>query len=118
MFHRKLFAEWRLRSLTLLDRQGNLTKRINRFEQGKLREKDSFVNMRLVDVEGDGVCEVLGFGSIDGMALSRTSQPSIDRSFTFTTLEARSPIRRSCLKNAIRSLCCHRRIAAGVTRFW
>ncbi len=63
--------------LTLLDRQGNLTKRINyRFQKGKSRhgleterEKDSFYNMRLVDVEGDGVCEVLGFGGLDGMAL-------------------------------------------------
>jgi hypothetical protein len=63
--------------LTLLDRRGNLTKRINyRFEQGKPRhrfqtgrEKDSFFNMRLLDVEGDGVCEVLGSGGLDGIAL-------------------------------------------------
>jgi len=63
--------------LTLLDRRGNLTKRINyRFEKGKSRsgfpierEKDSFFNMRILDVEGDGVCEVLGSGGLDGMAL-------------------------------------------------
>ncbi len=65
------------RGLTLLDRQGNLTKRINyRFEKEKSksgvetqREKDSFYKMRLLDVEGDGVCEVLGFNGLDGMAL-------------------------------------------------
>ena len=63
--------------LTLLDRSGNVTTRINyRFEKGKSfspfgteREKDSFHNMRLLDVESDGVCEVLGFGGLDGMAL-------------------------------------------------
>lgn len=66
-----------LNGLTLLDRQGNLTKRINyRFEKEKSRhgfeterEKDSFYNVRLLDVDGDGVCEVLGFGGLDGMAL-------------------------------------------------
>jgi len=63
--------------LTLLDRQGNVTKRIYyRFEKGKSfssltteREKNTFDNMRLLDVEGDGVCEVLGSGGLDGMAL-------------------------------------------------
>src|SRR6185295_1301058 len=64
--------------LTLLDRQGNVTKRTNyQFEMGKSRPgsienervKDSFYNMRLLDVEGDGVCEVLGFGGLDGMVL-------------------------------------------------
>lgn len=64
--------------VTLLDRQGNFTKRINyRFEKGKIpvgpitteREKNSFQNIRLLDVEGDGVFEVLGYGGIDGMAL-------------------------------------------------
>ena len=63
--------------LMLLDRQGNLRQRIDyRFEKEKSRsgveterEKDSFYNMRLLDVEGDGVCEVLGFGGLDGMAL-------------------------------------------------
>lgn len=64
--------------VTLLDRQGNVTKRTNfRFEMGKSRlgnlandrEKDSFYNKRLLDVEGDGVCEVLAFGGLDGMAL-------------------------------------------------
>ena len=61
--------------LTLLDRQGNVTKRINYlFEKGKSplgtgREKNSFHNMRLLDVEGDGICEVLGSGGLDGMAL-------------------------------------------------
>lgn len=66
-----------LNGLTLLDRRGNLTKRIDyRFENGKSRhgvetgrEKDSFYNARLLDVEGDGVCEILGFGGLDGMAL-------------------------------------------------
>jgi hypothetical protein len=63
--------------LTLLDRQGKVTKRIDyRFEKGKSfgpftteRVKDSFLDMRLHDVEGDGVCEVLGSGGLDGMAL-------------------------------------------------
>jgi hypothetical protein len=63
--------------LTLLDRQGNVTKRIN-YQFGKEksrhgfeteREKDRFYNMRLLDVEGDGVCEVLGSGGLDGIAL-------------------------------------------------
>ena len=66
-----------LNGLTLLDRRGNLTKRIDyRFEKGKSRhgleterEKDSFYEARLLDVEGDGVCEVLGFAGLDGMAL-------------------------------------------------
>lgn len=57
--------------LMLLDRKGNLATRIDyRFEKEKSqREKDSFYNMRLLDVEGDGVCEVLGFGGLDGMVL-------------------------------------------------
>jgi len=59
-----------LNGLTLLDRRGNLTKRIDyRFEKGKSREKNSFYNVRLLDVEGDGVCEILGFAGLDGMAL-------------------------------------------------
>ena len=64
--------------LTLLDRQGNVTKHINyRFEKKKVPlgpvtaegEKNGFHKMRLLDVEGDGVCEVLGIGILDGMAL-------------------------------------------------
>lgn len=64
--------------LTLLDRRGNVTKRINyRFEKTKVslgpitteREKNTFNNIRLLDVEGDGVCEVLALGILDGMAL-------------------------------------------------
>lgn len=63
--------------LTMLDLQGNVITHINfRFEMGKSRspfateqEKDSFHNMRLLDVEGDGVCEVLGSGGLDGIAL-------------------------------------------------
>ncbi len=63
--------------LTLLDRSGNVTNRINyRFEKAKSRnplederEKDRFYKMRLLDVEGDGVCEVLASGGLDGIAL-------------------------------------------------
>lgn len=64
--------------LTLLDRQGNVTKRINyRFEKTKVpigpvtaeREKNTFHNMRILDVEGDGMVEVLATGALDGMAL-------------------------------------------------
>ncbi len=64
--------------LTLLDRQGNVTKQISyRFVKENVqvgpftteREKNSFHRMRLLDVEGDGVFEVLGFGGLDGLAL-------------------------------------------------
>lgn len=64
--------------VTLLDRRGNVTKRINfRFQKGTMpvgpvtteREKNSFHNTRLLDVEGDGVFEVSASGGLDGLAL-------------------------------------------------
>jgi hypothetical protein len=64
--------------VTLLDRRGQVTGRINyQFQKetvtlGPLQseqEQDNFGVMRLVDVEGDGACEVLGYDGLDGAAL-------------------------------------------------
>jgi hypothetical protein len=64
--------------VTLLDTQGNVRERINyQFQKGTIalgpvkteREKNSFKMMHLVDVEGDGVCEILGYDGLDGAAL-------------------------------------------------
>jgi hypothetical protein len=64
--------------MSILDAGGALKKRIDyQFEKGEAkigplkteRVKDSFHNMRVVDVEGDGVCEILGYGGLDGAAL-------------------------------------------------
>jgi hypothetical protein len=61
--------------VTLLDRQGNFKERINyQFQKGTIklgpfklkREKDSFYEMALLDLEGDGVCEILGHDGLDG----------------------------------------------------
>ncbi len=61
--------------MTLLDTHGNLTKRITyQFAMGKIkvgpfeaeREKDSFSKLRAVDIESDGVCEILGYDGLDG----------------------------------------------------
>ena len=63
--------------VTLLDPQGQMKKRITyRFEETKTkvgpfqmeRQKDSFFNMRIVDVERDGICEILASG-LDGVAV-------------------------------------------------
>lgn len=64
--------------LTILDQQGHLKERINyKFGKGEVkvgplkatRENDSFGEMRVVDVEGDGVCEIFGYDGLDGIAL-------------------------------------------------
>jgi hypothetical protein len=64
--------------LTLLDEQGNVKERIGyqfghrEMKVGPLkatREMNRYSKMRLIDLEGDGVCEVLGFGGLDGMAV-------------------------------------------------
>lgn len=64
--------------MTILDAQGNLRKRIDyQFEKSEIkigplkteRVKNIFHNIRVVDVEGDGVCEILGFGGTDGATL-------------------------------------------------
>jgi hypothetical protein len=64
--------------LTILDLQGNIKERINyKFGKGEVkvgplqstRENDNFGEMRVVDVEGDGVCEIFGFDGLDGIAL-------------------------------------------------
>jgi hypothetical protein len=64
--------------LTILDLQGRLKERINyKFGKGEVkvgplrttRENNSFGEMRVVDVEGDGVCEILGYDGLDGIAL-------------------------------------------------
>lgn len=64
--------------MTILDAKGNLRKRIDyQFAKGEIkigplkteRVKNSFHNIRVVDVEGDGVCEILGFGGLDGATL-------------------------------------------------
>ena len=64
--------------LTILDIKGQVKQRIvYQFEKGEVkigplkteRANDSFGEMRLVDVEGDGVCEILGYDGLDGMAL-------------------------------------------------
>jgi hypothetical protein len=64
--------------VTLLDEAGRVEERINyQFQKGTIalgpfklaRIKDSFRELRLIDVEGDGVCEVLGYDGIDGAAL-------------------------------------------------
>ncbi|HEV2914111.1 MAG TPA: hypothetical protein VGX92_12595 [Pyrinomonadaceae bacterium] len=64
--------------LTLLDGQGKVKERITyQFEKGSIalgpvkleREKNSFSQLRVVDIEGDGVCEILGYDGIDGAAI-------------------------------------------------
>lgn len=64
--------------MTILDAKGNARKRIEyQFEKGEVelgplnteRVKDSFSELRIVDAEGDGVCEILGFDGLDGAAL-------------------------------------------------
>lgn len=64
--------------ITLLDSKGKVTEHINyQFEKGTIkvgpfkteREKDSFGTMRAIDVESDGVCEILGYGGMDGAVL-------------------------------------------------
>ncbi|HEV2862389.1 MAG TPA: VCBS repeat-containing protein [Pyrinomonadaceae bacterium] len=64
--------------LTVFDTTGKFRERANfkyqkkGVEVGPLKtenEKDSLFNMRALDVEGDGVCEVLGYGGLDGVAL-------------------------------------------------
>src|SRR5687767_2169021 len=60
--------------LTLLDIQGNVKGHINyQFQKttvalGPLkseRDKDSFNTLRVVDIEGDGACEILGYDGLD-----------------------------------------------------
>lgn len=64
--------------LTLLDREGRVTRRVNyQFEKGTAslgpleagRERNSFHRQRVIDIEGDGVCEVMGYGGLDGLAV-------------------------------------------------
>jgi hypothetical protein len=64
--------------LTVLDLQGRVKERINyKFAKGDVkvgpleveRENDNFGEMRVVDVEGDGVCEIFGYDGLDGIAL-------------------------------------------------
>lgn len=64
--------------LSLLDIHGQMKKRITyRFAEEKVkvgpfeteRQKDSFYNMRILDVEGDGVCEVLAYNGLDGAVI-------------------------------------------------
>ncbi|HEV2802939.1 MAG TPA: hypothetical protein VGW12_20910 [Pyrinomonadaceae bacterium] len=95
--------------MTILDLNGQVKERVEyQFEKGKIevagfkmeRPKDSFPQMRVLDVEGDGVCEILGFGGTDGAALfdhqgrvrfsrgtSQEGQPSI-REVTAGDLDA------------------------------
>lgn len=65
-------------STTLLDKQGNVKEQINyQFEKGTVglgpfgveRVKDDFDEVQLLDIEGDGVCEILGSGGLDGAIL-------------------------------------------------
>ena len=64
--------------LTILDLRGHLKERINyKFVKREVKvgplqttqTNDSFREMRVVDVEGDGVCEIFGYDGLDGMAL-------------------------------------------------
>jgi hypothetical protein len=64
--------------LRILDLQGQVKERIRyQFAKSKVKvgplettqENDNFAEMRLVDVEGDGVCEILGYDGLDGIAL-------------------------------------------------
>lgn len=64
--------------ITLLDKQGNVKERINyQFEKKTVtlgpfkseQERDSFNVMRIVDIENDGMCEILGYDGIDGAVL-------------------------------------------------
>lgn len=61
--------------MTLLDTQGQLKERITyqfateKFKVGPFegeREKSSFYTMRAIDIEGDGICEILGYNGMDG----------------------------------------------------
>lgn len=64
--------------VSLLDITGQIKKRITyRFAEEKTkvgpfeteRQKTSFYDMRIVDVEGDGVCEVLAYNGSDGAVI-------------------------------------------------
>lgn len=63
---------------TILDLKGQVKEHVvYQFEKGEVevgsvkteRVKDNFSEMRVVDVEGDGVCEILGYDGLDGVAL-------------------------------------------------
>lgn len=65
-------------AMLILDAQGNVKERIvYQFEKGEIkigplkteRMKDNFFEIRIVDVESDGVCEILGYDGMDGAAL-------------------------------------------------